>query len=84
MLPEYQKQGIGGSLLENGLSMLKEKGGQGCALVGDPNYYSRFGFRNYPELLYEGIPPEYFLALPFTNQVPHDIAVFHPGFQATC
>lgn len=84
VLPEYQKQGIGGSLLENGLSMLKEMGGQGCALVGDPNYYSRFGFRNYPELLYEGIPPEYFLALPFTNQVPHGIAVFHPGFQATC
>lgn len=82
VLPEYQKQGIGKSLISNGLSMLKELSGQGCALVGDPNYYNRLGFRNYPEFIYEGIPQEYFLALPFTNQVPQGIVVFHVGFQA--
>ena len=47
VLPEYQKQGIGKSLIKKGLSLLKNIGGQGCALVGDPNYYKRFGFRNY-------------------------------------
>lgn len=82
VLPEYHKQGIGKSLINNGLSMLKELGGQGCALVGDPNYYNRFGFRNYPELIYEGIPQEFFLALPFTNHVPQGIVVFHEGFMA--
>lgn len=82
VLPAYQKQGIGKSLINNGLSMLKELGGQGCALVGDPNYYKRLGFRNYPQLIYEGIPQEYFLVLPFTNQVPQGIVVFHEGFQA--
>lgn len=46
VLPEYQKQGIGKSLINEGLSLLKELGGQGCALVGDPNYYKRFGFKN--------------------------------------
>lgn len=80
--PEYHKQGIGKALINNGLSLLKELGGQGCALVGDPNYYNRFGFRNYPTLLYEEIPQEYFLALPFTSRVPQGIVVFHQGFLA--
>ena len=82
VLPEYQKQGIGKSLVNEGLSLLKELGGQGCALVGDPNYYKRFGFRNYPELIHEGIPQEVFLALPFTENVPQGIVVFHEGFLA--
>lgn len=82
VLPEYHKQGIGKSLINNGLSMLKELGGQGCTLVGDPNYYNRFGFRNYPELIYEGIPQEFFLSFPFVNQAPQGIVVFHEGFLA--
>jgi len=84
VLPEYKKQGIGKSLVNKGLSMLKELGGQGCVLVGDPNYYKRFGFRNIPDLVHEGIPKEVFLALPFTERVPHGIVVFHEGFWANC
>ena len=53
VLPEYQKQGIGKSLVNKGLSLLKELGGQGCTLVGDPNYYKRFGFRNIPDLVHK-------------------------------
>ena len=83
VLPEYQKQGIGKSLINKGLSMLKELDGQGCALVGDPNYYKRFGFRNIPELVHEGIPQEVFLVLPFTENVPQGIVAFHEGFSAT-
>jgi putative acetyltransferase len=83
VLPEYQKQGIGKSLINEGLSLLKEMGGQGCALVGDPNYYKKFGFKNYPELIHEGIPQEVFLALPFAEKVPKGIVVFHEGFWAT-
>jgi putative acetyltransferase len=81
-LPEYQKQGIGKSLINEGLSLLKQLGGQGCALVGDPNYYVRFGFKNFPELVHEGVPREVFLALPFTNKIPKGIVVFHEGFMA--
>jgi putative acetyltransferase len=83
VLPEYQRQGIGKSLIQEGLSSLKGLGGQGCVLVGDPNYYERFGFRNFPELIHEGIPQEVFLALPFTDSLPHGIVVFHEGFLAT-
>ncbi|OKH31875.1 GNAT family N-acetyltransferase [[Phormidium ambiguum] IAM M-71] len=83
VLPDYQKQGIGKSLINEGLSLLKKMGAQGCALVGDPNYYKRFGFKNYPELIHEGIPQEFFLILPFTQQIPQGVIVFHDGFKAT-
>ncbi len=82
VLPKYQKQGIGKSLINKGLSLLKELGGQGCTLVGDPNYYKRFGFQNFPELVHEGVPQEVFLALPFTKNVPQGIVVFHEAFLA--
>jgi len=82
VLPGYQKQGIGKALVNEGVSLLKEMGGQGCALVGDPNYYNRFGFHNFPELVYEGVPQEFFLVLPFTEEVPQGIVVFHKGFLA--
>ena len=57
-------------------------GGRGCALAGEPQYYNRFGFRNCPELIYEGIPQEVFLVLPFTGKVPKGTVVFHEGFKA--
>jgi len=82
VLPDYHKQGIGKSLVNEGLSFLKKLGGQGCALVGDPNYYHRFGFRSFPELIHEGVPQEVFLALPFTAKVPKGIVAFHEGFLA--
>ena len=82
VLPEYQKQGIGKSLINKGLSSLKELGGKGCALVGDPDFYKRFGFRNFPELVHEGIPQEVFLVLPFKESIPQGTVVFHEGFSA--
>lgn len=82
VLPIHQKQGIGTLLIDEGLSLLKDMGGQGCALVGDPNYYKRFGFRNVPELIHEGVPQKVFLVLPFTEKIPQGIVVFHKSFWA--
>jgi putative acetyltransferase len=82
VLPEFQKQGIGKVLIREGLSLLKAQGGQGCALVGDPNYYKRLGFRNIPDLIHEGIPQEVFLALPFNKKIPQGTVKFHKGFLA--
>jgi putative acetyltransferase len=82
VLPEYQKQGLGTSLINEGLSLLKQLGGQGCALVGDPTYYQRFGFKNFPELIHEGVPQEVFLVLPFNEKIPRGIVVFHEAFLA--
>jgi putative acetyltransferase len=83
VLPEYQKRGIGKSLINKGLSLLKQSGSRGCALVGDPNYYKQFGFKNYPELVHEGIPQEVFLALPFNDKIPQGTVSFHEGFMAS-
>ncbi len=83
VLPEHQRKGIGKSLIAEGLSLLKKIGGQGCVLVGHPSYYKQLGFQNLPELVYEGIPQEFFFALPFTEKVPKGIVAFHEGFLAT-
>ncbi|MFP4250686.1 MAG: GNAT family N-acetyltransferase [Armatimonadota bacterium] len=83
VLPELQRQGIGSALINEGLATLKGMGGQGCALVGDPDYYRRFGFRNHPELAHEGVPPEFFMVLPFSERIPKGTVTFHEAFQAT-
>lgn len=82
VLPGHHGRGIGSALMREGLARLKALGGRGCALVGSPGYYRRFGFRNIPSLVHEGIPQEVFLALPFGDEVPKGIVTFHEGFQA--
>jgi putative acetyltransferase len=83
VLPELWKQGIGKALINEGLTRLKSLGVKGCLLVGDPGYYNRFGFRNIPDLIYEGIPQEVFLVLPFNDAKARGTVTFHHGFFAT-
>ena len=80
--PGYQRQGIGKSLMHEGLLLLKAGGAKGCVLVGDPKYYERFGFRSLPDLTLEGVPPENLLVLPFGNNKAHGAVAFHEGFNA--
>lgn len=42
---EYRDHGIGGALLRRSFEIAREMGYQAMFLCGDPNYYSRFGFR---------------------------------------
>jgi putative acetyltransferase len=84
VLPEHQRRGIGKALITEGLRRLREMGAQGCCLVGHPDYYRQFGFRNPPELVLEGVPPEVFFALPFDGRMPHGTVAFHEGFGADC
>ncbi len=83
VLPELQRQGIGKALINKGLSLLKESGANGCMLVGDPDYYKRFGFKHYPKLTHEGIPLKYVLGLPFGKAKPRGAITFHEAFTAT-
>ncbi|HRQ23158.1 MAG TPA: N-acetyltransferase [Anaerolineales bacterium] len=79
--PENQRQGIGSALIKDGLSKLRDMGAKGCVLEGDPNYYQRFGFKSYAGLFYENSPgPEYFMALPFYEEVPQGRVEFHDAF----
>jgi putative acetyltransferase len=82
VLPEYQRQGIGKALIREGLSKLKDMNAQGCCLVGHPDYYRKFGFKNMPGLVHEGVPQEVFLALSFDGHTPQGIVTFHEGFKA--
>jgi len=82
VLPEYQRQGIGKALIREGLSRLKDLNVQGCCLVGHPEYYKRFGFKNIPGLVHEGVPQEVFLALSLDGHAPQGIVEFHEGFKA--
>lgn len=83
VLPAYQRQGIGKALIQAGLSRLKELNAQGCCLVGHPDYYPKFGFKNLPELVLEGVPQEAFFALSFSAHTPQGAVTFHDGFKAT-
>ncbi len=81
VVPELQKQGIGSKLIHEGLSAIRAFGAKGCVLEGSPAYYQRFGFRTYPGLIYEGSPaPEYFMALPFYEDVPVGKVEYHRAF----
>ena len=82
VLPAYQRQGIGSALIREGLSRLKALGAGGCCLVGHPEYYKRFGFRNIPGLVVEGVPEDVFFALPFAKHMPQGMVKFHESFKA--
>ncbi|MFX3673093.1 MAG: GNAT family N-acetyltransferase [Paenisporosarcina sp.] len=48
--PDFQKKGIGGKLIEEGLKRAKDLGYGLVLLIGHPTYYPKFGFqpaRNY-------------------------------------
>ena len=83
VLPELQRQGIGKSLIREGLSSLKLLGAKGCVLVGDPGYYEQLGFRSPPDLVIEGVPQENVLVLPFGESKTSGTVAFHDAFAAT-
>ena len=44
--PNYQNRGIGSSLVWKGLYICKQEKIKSVAVLGNPNYYSRFGFES--------------------------------------
>ena len=46
VLPSVQKQGIGTKLINSGNHIVFSKGFEKIFVLGDPAYYSRFGFEN--------------------------------------
>ena len=82
VLPEHQRQGIGKTLIREGLSRLKDMNAQGCCLVGHPDYYRKFGFKNMSGLVVEGVPKDVFFALSFGGRHPQGTVTFHEAFKA--
>jgi putative acetyltransferase len=44
IIPNYQKQGIGGKLIKEGLRILKNMGAKRCFVLGHKAYYPKYGF----------------------------------------
>jgi putative acetyltransferase len=82
VLPEYQRKGVGKALIQEGLSRLKDLNAHGCCLVGHPDYYRKFGFKNMSGFVHEGVPQEVFFALSFDGHTPQGTVAFHEGFKA--
>lgn len=80
--PDFQHKGIGKALIQEGLSRLKNLKAKGCCLVGHPQYYRQFGFKNVEALVHEGVPQEVFFVLSFDGNIPQGNVMFHEGFKA--
>lgn len=80
VLPAWQRRGFGASLIQRGLARLRDMHAEGCVLVGEPDYYRRFGFARKPALEFDGVPQEYFLALDLRANDARGKVVYHTAF----
>lgn len=62
--------GIGSRLIRQLLAELQERHAAGCVVLGDPNYYGRFGFQAQTALTLPGVPQDYFRAIAFQGALP--------------
>jgi len=44
VLPTHQRKGVGAALVRAGLAVCRERGVAAVVVLGDPDYYPRFGF----------------------------------------
>ncbi|MBR8312349.1 N-acetyltransferase [Burkholderia dolosa] len=70
VLPDCRRQSIGAGLVRTGLDALRRLGARGCVVLGEPAYYTRFGFAQFDDIVFPSAPREYFLALPFDEAAP--------------
>ena len=82
VVPEHQRRGVGTRLMHEALRILREDGAAGCVLLGEPEYYGRFGFQADPNLILPDVPPEYFQAISLDASRPHGTVSYHAAFNA--
>lgn len=80
VLPDQQARGIGRKLIEAGLGALRSRGARGCVLVGEPAFYTRFGFAQVPGVTWAGVPAANVLCLRISGPTPAGEVVYHPAF----
>lgn len=76
-----QRGGIGTALIEEGLRQLRHRGATGCVVLGDPNYYRRFGFTSDHALRYGDVSPEYFQSMALSGDPATGKVTYHEGFE---
>jgi len=79
--PRLQGKGIGSQLIKTGLQMLTAQDADGMVLLGEPEYYQRFGFKTHANLTLADVPAEYFLIQPLVDtEIPVGEVTYHPAF----
>lgn len=79
--PDLQRKGIGSKLIKEGLAILQSKNATGCALIGNPDYYYRFGFKSDGNLTYGDISTDYVQWLSFGDDVASGVLKLSPAFE---
>jgi len=64
VIPDYQKQGVGGSLIKEGLAILEKEGVDLVFVLGHPSYYPLHGFRPADPV---GFEPPYYIPSEFSD-----------------
>ena len=80
VLPEFQGKGAGYEMIRRGLRGIQELGALGCVVLGEPEYYEKFGFKANSQLTFSGAPEEYFMALTFGGNQPAGEVHYNPAF----
>lgn len=82
VLPTHQGKGVGTQLMDAALQQLRATSVNGCVVLGDPNYYGRFGFSPVAGLVLSGVPAEYFQAIAWDSRIPRGEVRYHQAFEA--
>ena len=80
--PACQGRKTGTRLVEQALLKLRGLRACGCVVLGEPQYYGRFGFKDVPELTFPGVPPMYLQAIFFEGHMPSGVVSYHEAFNA--
>ncbi len=76
-------EGIGSMLIRSALEKLRQRGAEGCVVLGNPEYYNRFGSQARSPLVLPGVPEGYFQALSFGEHTPPPTQVrYHESFDS--
>lgn len=78
--PDFQRRGIGSALVQQGLTLLRDRGAKGCAVLGNPDFYRRFGFTSDGALHYGAVPAKYIQFLVFEGEQPSGTLSYAPAF----
>ncbi|MBZ0266938.1 N-acetyltransferase [bacterium] len=86
VVPEWQREGVGGALVREGLAACRRAGATAVIVLGHPEYYPRFGFRaaaGYRLRCEFPAPPEVYFALelaPGALAGDGGVVRYHPAF----
>ena len=80
--PPMQRRGVGSALINEGLQLLRDRGAAGAVVLGDPDYYRRFGFTSDHQLSFADVPSAYFQSIVLAGTPAKGVVTYHEAFDA--